>query len=347
VESETNPPPAPGWSAQQPAPYGTGHSSQPDDRWRPPPPAPQPGVIPLRPLQVGEILGAAIEYVRRNPAAVIGVSAMVGVIAALSQLAVLAFGSERLRTAQLDPATVTLDQVMPLVWTIAGMALAQGIIIGILQVMGSGMLAHIVGRSTIGKHTSFAQSWQLVRPQLVRLVLATVLVGLFVGGAAVLPILPGLALITTVGGPISVVVLIIGIVIATATAVWVSFTLVLSTTAIALENCGAWQGLKRSASLVRGAFWRTLAVVLLGTIVGQAVGAIVAAPLTFIGSGGGELSTGSLFAMALGTMVTMVVALPFISGVTALVYIDRRMRTDNLAELLLAASQRPDSDLGH
>ena len=39
--------------------------------------APKPGVIPLRPLGVGEILDGAISYIRANPGVTLGLSAVV------------------------------------------------------------------------------------------------------------------------------------------------------------------------------------------------------------------------------------------------------------------------------
>lgn len=97
------------------------------------------------------------------------------------------------------------------------------------------------------------------------------------------------------------------------------------------------RAMKRSWRLVRGAFWRTLGIVLVGTIVGQAVGSIAASPFSLI-EGNGDLTTWSVFGLALAGLVSTLVALPFIAGVTALVYIDRRIRTENLATVLNAAA---------
>lgn len=348
--AEGNPP---GWSTQQPPPFrgdpgwvmpNAPEQTQSGDPnpWGPPPAAPQPGVIPLRPLQVGEILTGAIEYVRRNPAAVIGVSAIVGFFAAMGQLAVIATGYGSLDTAQAqlndNLETATLDDVVPLFRTLLIVTVLQSVIIALLQVMGSGMLAHVMGRAALGEHTSFGRAWGLVRPQIWRLLVATVLVGLAVLVAVVVPLLPGIVLAATVGAGVGGIALGLGGLISLALAIWVAFSLVLTTPVIALEDCGPLRGITRSGALVNGAFWRTLGIVLLGTILGQAVGAVVSAPFGLFGASGADLSTGSVFALALGGMVTMLVALPFIAGVTTLVYLDRRMRTENLAEVLAEAA---------
>src|SRR3984885_11885612 len=46
------------------------YGGSPYGQWTPP--APKPGVIPLRPLSVGEILDGAFTAVRRNPKATLG-----------------------------------------------------------------------------------------------------------------------------------------------------------------------------------------------------------------------------------------------------------------------------------
>src|SRR6516225_8193246 len=60
--------------------YGPG-TGQPG--WAPPPAAPKPGVIPLRPIAVGEILDGAFTSIRRNPKATIGIAAIVLTVSAV------------------------------------------------------------------------------------------------------------------------------------------------------------------------------------------------------------------------------------------------------------------------
>ncbi|GAA3310379.1 hypothetical protein [Nonomuraea dietziae] len=87
----------PGWSAEQPPPYrapGSPYSGGPDpSAWQQPvpppppygqqgygympPPALRPGIIPLRPLGLGDIYDGTIKLIRSNPKAVLGLSAIV------------------------------------------------------------------------------------------------------------------------------------------------------------------------------------------------------------------------------------------------------------------------------
>lgn len=364
AERPVTPQPPPGWSAAQPPPFGAttpstpttagepgpavapgpaGGPTPPPNKWQPPPPAPQPGVVPLRPLLVADIITGAVEYVRRYPKAVIGISAIVGLAVAFGQLALLATGLNDLQSLS-DPETLTEDQLLEVARGLLVVAVVQSVVIALLQVLGTGMLAHVMGRAVIGQSTTFEQAWSLVRPQIWRLVGASVAVALIVIAGVVAPLVPAIVVLAAGAGQLAAGLALLGGIASLAVGIWLSFRLVLTTPAVALEDLGIGAGLRRSWRLVGGAFWRTLGIVLLGVVLGQAVGAILAAPLNLLAGSGGDLSTGSVFALALAAMITMVVALPFIAGVTTLVYIDRRIRTENLAGVLQAAAEQQGTD---
>ncbi len=295
----------------------------------------------MRPLGVGEIMAGAIDYVRREPKTVIAVAAMVGVVAAFVQLFLVAFTATDISSLPTDnPAQLDPEQLVDVLITLVAIALITTAVAGVLQIFGTGMLTHVMGRAVIGQRTSVSESWALVKPQLWRLIGATILVGLAVAAAIMVPLAPGLFLLsagmTTLGGAF----VLLGGLVAMALGLWVTFRLILTTPVLALEDCSPVIAMRRSWRLVSGAFWRTLGIVLLGSIVAQAVGSIAASPFTLLGGATGEITTWSVFGLALAGMITTLVALPFVAGVTALVYIDRRIRTENLAPVLEAASEQ-------
>ena len=199
------------------------------------------------------------------------------------------------------------------------------------------MLAHVMGRAVIGRATTAGEAWALVRPQILRLLAATILVSVMVSVAIGVPLVPGVLLLATGATEAGALALLVGSAVALALGVWVSFSLIFATVALALENAGPITAIKRSWRLVRGGFWRTLGIVMVGSIVGQAVGSIAAVPFSLFGSATGELTTAATFATAMAGMVTVLVALPFVAGVTTLVYIDRRIRVEGLATTLTTA----------
>ncbi|MFB7503638.1 hypothetical protein ACFC0P_08995, partial [Streptomyces broussonetiae] len=90
------PPPSPGWGGQQPgAPgpggYGAGYGRPGGygawgGGWGGPPSAAKPGVIPLRPLGVGEILDGAVSTMRAYWRTVLGISLIVALIMNVSMV---------------------------------------------------------------------------------------------------------------------------------------------------------------------------------------------------------------------------------------------------------------------
>ena len=81
----------------------------------------KPGVIPLRPLGLGEILDGAISTMRRYPKLMLGVAA---IVVTITQMIVLAATYPLLddlsRAATLDPYTTTSDEL----WSVVGASLA-------------------------------------------------------------------------------------------------------------------------------------------------------------------------------------------------------------------------------
>src|SRR5215213_10330011 len=79
------PPPSSGWGPPPPPPSGWG---QPQPYayagWTPPA---QPGVVPLRPLGLGELFDGAVRTMRQNPRVMFGMSAVVMALGGLLSVA--------------------------------------------------------------------------------------------------------------------------------------------------------------------------------------------------------------------------------------------------------------------
>src|SRR3954471_16386225 len=77
--------PPPGWASEQPPP------APPQSGWGAPyapPPPPRPGIIPLRPLGVGELLDGSFTAIRRYPRATLGLAACVMLVVQVVQVLV-------------------------------------------------------------------------------------------------------------------------------------------------------------------------------------------------------------------------------------------------------------------
>jgi hypothetical protein len=285
------PPPGPGWG---PGPQGYG----------------KPGVIPLRPLGVGEILDGAISTMRKHAAIVFGSSAVVAVISALLNLAAGVWVLDELNNALLIDPNATQQEAIDQAVDALGTSLASTgvtLVISILtQTFLAGFLTVVVGRAVLGRPINFTEVWGELKPRLLPLFGLTLVVTLLVTVGVVLCILPGVWL-------------------------WVLFGL--ATPALVLERGAIGQAMTRSRELVRGSWWRIFGILLLALVIVMVIGTIIQLPFGLaIGlfSETATLTVGDLVLSELAAAVGQVLTVPFGACVTALLYIDQRMRKEGL-----------------
>lgn len=131
-----------------------------------PPPALKPGIIPLRPLGLSDILNAAVAYIRANPKATLGLTTIVVVVAQivslLFEIGPLA-SSGMLSPSSFDPSSdggeFTGSSAVGLVLSSAAGALTT-VLAGIVL---SGLLTVVVGRAVFGAPIGVGEAWRRVR----------------------------------------------------------------------------------------------------------------------------------------------------------------------------------------
>src|SRR5262245_30705084 len=199
---------------------GHGYGAPPGG-WAPPPQAPKPGVIPLRPVAVGEILDGAFTSIRRNPKATLGIAAVVltisGIITTILELFLLSQLGLRTGSGQ----ALTGAQLAGMLAVVIPSGLTALVLAFIVQILLTGLLAAVVGRSVLGGRTTAGEAWRIARPRLPALLLATLLaalalIGPWAGLAAGL-ILLGAA--GAPGGPV-IAVLLLGVIACVVADVW-------------------------------------------------------------------------------------------------------------------------------
>ncbi|MBP0461667.1 DUF7544 domain-containing protein [Streptomyces montanisoli] len=339
VPAQPGPRPATGWGA--PGPDG-------GPAWGGPPAA-KPGVIPLRPLGIGELLDGSVSVLRAHWRTVLGVTVTV---AAVSQIADLLMQRYLLPAPpQVDPSATpaqTLNQTADVLQsTMLTLLLSLGItLIGTL--FTTAVLTVVVSRSVLGRDVSFRDAWREARPRLPQLVGLTLLLPLISCAILAVAILPG-ALSGSAGGVSLSVLLSLA---ALAVIIWLMVRFSLASPALMLERGGVIASMRRSAKLVRGAWWRTFGVLLLTLLLTFVVSMVIAIPFTLVatiaggGSDLGSMLSGTtpdfgwtfLIITGIGAVISDALTLPFSAGVTVLLYVDRRIRREALdLELARAA----------
>lgn len=343
------------------SPFGAAPSQQPPPPSAPPTwtPPPKPGLIPLRPLDLGAILGASFRVLRRNPKATYGTSLIIfGVMSIITTLIVglVTFGViARLDTASPEDENTILAGSFGLI-ALAGLATAALSVIGgaILQ----GILVLEVARGALGEKLRLRQLWRLAKGRIGALIGWSMLIALaiIVGiGLLVLVIVLLAATLGNVGAGLGVLVGVLGSIGFAVVWVWLSTKLALVPSALMLERTSIRGAVARSWSLTRGYFWRTFGILLLVAFIVNTAVQIVSTPIGFVG---GILlalidptGSNSQTAIAVTVIVTVIsllvtVALGALAAVIqaatpALLYVDLRIRKEGLdLELIRFIEQR-------
>ncbi|GAA4222040.1 hypothetical protein FHR32_004209 [Streptosporangium album] len=340
------PPPPP----QQPhggqiPPYQSGPYGGQPYGYRMPPPALRPGIIPLRPLGLGDILDGAIKLIRSNPKTVLGLSAVVAAVGAIpvaiGQSVVLAEMGADLNGSGTPDGSQNVDFLSQYGGTLISYAV-QFVAVTLL----TGVLTRILGRAVFGGRTTVGEAWRLTRgriPTLFGLVVVSALVMLLPLVLAVLLVLAVISAGADFGSAfLLTAVLGLGFL---AYALFITTRLALAAPVAVLERRGVLASLRRSWTLVNGGFWRTLGILLLTQLIAGLTATLLSLPFTlagtYIGFFGGastasQISTAILIAVGgtIGAMITY----PFQAGVHGLLYADRRMRAEAFDLVLQTAA---------
>jgi Membrane domain of glycerophosphoryl diester phosphodiesterase len=345
----------PGYGQQGYGQAGYGQQGSGPPGWPPPPAAPKPGVIPLRPVAVGEILDGAFTSIRRNPKATIGIAAIVLTISAVITT-VLEYTLLRQPALNSPSQTLTAAQAGQLLGAVGIAALVAIVLAVFVQLVLTGVLTAVIGRSVLGHQITAGEAWQIARPRLPALLGASVLAFLAVIGPwlALGLVIAVLAVAHAPGGLIALVG-VAGFIAALIFDVLLYVRLSMSAPAVVLERQRPAAALRRSWRLVRGSFWRVFGILLLTAVIVLIAASVLRLPFSIVsgvfssgGSSVNPLGTGlimaghpgllSLIIAAIGSIIAGAITQPVSAGVNVLLYVDLRMRREGLDLALQTAA---------
>lgn len=351
-------PPAGQWSP----PTGQTPPPGPGRNWGPPPshanwgkpPAAKPGVIPLRPLGMGEILDGAAKTLRAYWRTVLTITVTVAVISQIADI--LAQRYLVPAPPKLSPDATPAEELQQSLESFQSslIGLAPSLLVTLMaSTVSAALLTVVISRAVIGRPVSLGSAWQEARPRLLQLIGLTLLLAAL--GAAVVSVglLPGLL----IGGAPGVALAVLGGLGSVVAAVWLMIRFSLASPALMLERQGVIRSLKRSAKLVQGSWWRIFGIMLLTQLLIFLFVMIIAIPFTIVGiavdgDGFSGLLSGSttsfgwpfLIITGIGGVITSAVTYPISAGVTVLLYVDQRIRREALDLDLARAAGLPGYD---
>lgn len=341
--------------------------------WTPPP---KPGLIPLRPLSFGTILGSSFRVMRRNPGPTFGLSVLlygfITIIYVAAFASLIAFSIGRVSTA----SSGDIDEI--LAGSVALVALSAIIPVGLAVVATAilqGIISLEVSRATLGEKLKTRGLWRLAKGRLGALIGYTAAVSgvaiVFVTIAAFITFgafaLSGQSMVASSADAAAGVGMLLGslllaFVIALVFIVVAAFfgtKLAFVPTVILLERLTIVGAVKRSWELTKGNFWRTLGIQLLIGVIINVASQVISAPVGFImGIAGALVNPNSdetayiwtiVITAGLGGILTAVVGavgLVMQSSAYSLIYIDIRMRREGLDLELLRYVEAKQSGVG-
>lgn len=345
------PPPVPGWGGH-PGPGAPGGPGGPGygapgygtPGWGGPPPAAKPGVIPLRPLGIGEILDGAVSTMRTHWRTVLGISLAVAVVTQIGVILLQGFVLDDTASADAlnDPTATPGELGRALRDTLLSTSVVM--VISLLgTIIATALLTTVTSRAVLGRPVTTAEAWRDARPQLLRLAGLTVLLLVTAVVIMAVGVLPGILLAAGGSTGAGVLLALFGGLGAFVLTVWLMIRFSLASPALMLEKQGVGKSLGRSVKLVRGSWWRVLGIQLLAAIIAYIIASIVVIPFSFAGAAldgdgiSGLLATGGttlgwtyLVISGVGAVIGSTLTFPISAGVTVLLYIDQRIRREAL-----------------
>ncbi|MXG25545.1 glycerophosphoryl diester phosphodiesterase membrane domain-containing protein [Streptomyces sp. YIM 132580] len=336
-------PPAPGWGGgpQRPA-------------WGTKPAAAKPGVIPLRPLGVGEILDGSVSALRAHWRTALGFSLAVSVVIQVATILMQRYllpeptnvdpnatGTEALRQAS-ESARTTLLSLAPV-----------SLLAMFATLFTASIVTVVISRSVLGRPVTLSDAWAEARPRILPLVGLTLLVTVITSTIMTVGIGPGLLMGSEAGAALAF----LGFAAACVVILWLQVSFALAAPALMLERQSVVSALRRSAKLVRGAWWRTFGILALTYVLVFLLSFLVSIPFGLIGmladgidvsefleSGGPSFGWPFLIITGIGEVIVSTLLYPFAAGVMALLYVDQRIRREALDLDLARAAGLPGHD---
>lgn len=328
---------------------------------------PKPGVIPLAPLRISDLLSGAFTTLGRYWKPLIGTALTLFGAATLVMIVALVVAASAV-ASQWDeltsdsPGSPTSAQLVPL-----------GVAFGVLMILGliSYLLASAVVQAAVpvvlqeavlGRPIRFGEVWKRAWARVWSVIGTVFLTGLimlvpmalfFVGFAGLMIYMISLG--DEDGVMPLVAVGLIGALLIGPFAVWLWVRFSLAPTVVVFEGQSPVAALRRSAQLVRGTWWRVFGVGLLAYVLASMIGYTIQMPFQMLGllpglfqpeEMGSDPSSGELIAVFGGLMllsfISQLIAQLFTAIfpplVTGLLYVDLRMRTENLGPVLAEAA---------
>jgi hypothetical protein len=288
-------------------------------------PVARPGIVPPRPLQLGDILSGAFHAVRFAPSAMFGLTLVVLMVAQLlgtgvGFLLAKEFGQSIIPFDDIDLAGTALFSWSTVTGTLSNSVTSVVVGMGLMYTVFHAVSARRVSPTEALRHMG-RRLWAALGFSALAGLAMTAVIGL--GAAVLIPLFS-----SDDASPVALFLLLVPL--AAALAAWLGTRTLFAPCVIAVEGLGPLRAIARSWALTRGMFWRILGISLLASVIISMAASTVSTVFTFAGGLLAMQDEGiALVAMSTAsTLTSTVLSLPLTTGVTTLLYVDARIRRE-------------------
>jgi hypothetical protein len=150
-------------------------------------------------------------------------------------------------------------------------------------------------------------------------------------------------------GLIAGVIVCIGLVLCIAPGIWIGVAWCLCLPALLFEKIGPLEALKRSFSLIKGRWWASFLLFVVGYLLVSIIGGVIQLGLEGIAKAATDSTVVLAIAEVIGSTVSSAVTYPYLAAVLTILYFDQRVRKEGFDLQLQAqgfgAERDPDAPL--
>jgi hypothetical protein len=275
----------------------------------------------LRPLSIGEILDAGIKVVVRHWKPLMG--SIVGLTAPVWILYVLVIASQLLEADSqfsTSSSSTSSSNVDATVWVGFGLS---GLLLFVTFLIAFTACFKVVSDAWLGSTPSIGRSLRFGLRRAPMVALLALISGIVIGIGLVACLIPG---------------------------IWLSVLWCLAFPALLFERIGPFKALGRSGSLIKGRWWASFLLVIVGYLLVTIIGSIIQYGLLAIAAvASGDSVIVNAIATVVGSTLSSAITYPYLAAVLTILYFDQRVRKEGFDLQLLAegmgAERDPDAPL--
>lgn len=315
----------------------------------------KPGIIPLRPLALGEIYDGAFGALRKDPKVMLG---LVALVVAIITFATGILGFVLAKWIRQTDLGMTLDREFDYLFGsdfanagLTGFGITSGTMtIDLLTSLGllvatslcTGLVVVAISQAVLNKKIGAAEVFDRSKKRIWGLLGVSLLPSLIMGVIIFVAILLTGLLVSVTESAASFLVLLVLIPGVVILSLLFMIRWLLAPAILILEERKVIASLKRSWQLTKGSFWRLFGIYLLTSIIASLIAGLIAGVLG-IASGllfpqGYDVNFGALVSTLLVQVVSYTLTIAFTVAVISILYIDIRMRREALDVELTAAA---------